>query len=182
MIKRAVFIGLLLGVGNLNSAYAAGFALIEQSASGFGNAYAGMAARGDDASTQFFNPANLSLLPAGRQMVLGLSLVKPSAKLDDARASQQGTPIPGNGGGDAGVLAMVPNFYYADDLGNKLKFGLGVTVPYGLSSEYNKGWVGRYHALDSELMTLNINPAISWQATETWRWVAVSICNTSRPD
>lgn len=167
MIKRAVFIGLLLGVGNLNSAYAAGFALIEQSASGFGNAYAGMAARGDDASTQFFNPANLSLLPVGRQMVLGLSLVKPSAKLDDARASQQGTPIPGNGGGDAGVLAMVPNFYYADDLGNKLKFGLGVTVPYGLSSEYNKGWVGRYHALDSELMTLNINPAISWQATET---------------
>ena len=42
------------------SAQAAGFALIEQSASGMGNAYAGGAAIAEDASTIFFNPAGMT--------------------------------------------------------------------------------------------------------------------------
>ena len=43
-------------------ASAAGFALIEQSASGLGNAFAGAAATAEDASTVFFNPAGMSQL------------------------------------------------------------------------------------------------------------------------
>jgi long-chain fatty acid transport protein len=39
-----------------NAAQGAGFALIEQNASGLGNAYAGQAAVAEDASTIFFNP------------------------------------------------------------------------------------------------------------------------------
>ena len=42
------------------SAQAAGFALIEQSASGMGNAYAGGGAIAEDASTIFFNPAGMT--------------------------------------------------------------------------------------------------------------------------
>ena len=42
------------------AASASGFALIEQSASGLGNAFAGGAASADDASTVFFNPAGMS--------------------------------------------------------------------------------------------------------------------------
>ena len=44
------------------SASAAGFALIEQSVSGLGNAFAGGAAVAEDAITIFFNPAGMARL------------------------------------------------------------------------------------------------------------------------
>jgi long-chain fatty acid transport protein len=50
------------------TAQAAGFALIEQSASGMGNAFAGAAAVAEDASTIFFNPAGMTYIQ-GTQIV-----------------------------------------------------------------------------------------------------------------
>ncbi|MFP5409606.1 MAG: outer membrane protein transport protein, partial [Gammaproteobacteria bacterium] len=55
--------------GCANLAQAAGFALIEQNASGIGNAYAGQAAAAADASTIYFNPAGMTYLP-DRQVVM----------------------------------------------------------------------------------------------------------------
>ena len=169
MIKRLCFL-LVWGMssGASLSAHAAGFALIEQSASGFGNAYAGMSARADDASIQFFNPASLSWLPPGKQIIVGGSAILPSAKLRNASARNlnTGATISGNDGGDAASLELVPNFYFAGDLNPDLKFGLGITVPYGLTSEYDNGWKGRYQALKSEVMTVNVNPALSFKASE----------------
>src|SRR5262249_54848745 len=48
-----------------SQAHASGFALMEQNASGLGNAFAGAAAAAEDASTIFYNAAGLSLLPKG---------------------------------------------------------------------------------------------------------------------
>lgn len=42
--------------------YASGFAIIEQSVTGLGRAFAGSAAVAEDASTIFFNPAGLTYL------------------------------------------------------------------------------------------------------------------------
>jgi len=42
--------------GGVSQAHASAFALIEQSASGLGNSYAGAAATAEDASTIFYNP------------------------------------------------------------------------------------------------------------------------------
>ncbi|MBW8077720.1 MAG: transporter, partial [Gallionella sp.] len=52
--------GALLAISG--SAVASGFALVEQNASGLGNAFAGGAAIAEDASTVFFNPAGMSRL------------------------------------------------------------------------------------------------------------------------
>lgn len=92
--------------GCASFSHAAGFALIEQNASGLGNAYAGAAAVAQDASTVFFNPAGMTQLP-DRQLVVAGHLIKP-------RAEFSGTVTPGIGGGDggdAGGLALVPNAY-----------------------------------------------------------------------
>ena len=51
-----------------------GFALLEQNASGLGNAYAGSAAVAADASTMFFNPAGLTLLPGMQVVVSGAGI------------------------------------------------------------------------------------------------------------
>ena len=71
---------LLLGVFS-GSAAASGFQLIEQG-SGLGNAYAGSAAKANDASTIYFNPAGMTPLQA-REASGGVAAVRPSFKFDD---------------------------------------------------------------------------------------------------
>jgi long-chain fatty acid transport protein len=71
----------------------------------------------------------------------------------------------GNNGGDAGGYNYVPNMYLSMPLTPALTFGLGVTVPFGLTTEYDDGWIGRYQALKSSIETININPALAWKVT-----------------
>ena len=150
------------------SAAASGFALIEQSASGLGNAYAGGAASAEDASTVFFNPAGMSQIK-GSQVVVAGHAIKPSAKFSDtgsSPATASGQPLGGDGG-DAGSLAFVPNFYFMMDVNQNMKFGLGINAPFGLKTEYDAGWAGRFQALKSEVKTVNVNPTLSYQMNET---------------
>ena len=158
-MKRKATIAITALLSGLSSAtMAAGFALIEQNASGLGNAYAGQAASAQDASTVYFNPAGLMRIE-GRQLVVAGHLIRPSAKFTDGGSST----ISGAGdGGDAGGWAFVPNFYYAGDLAPGFKFGLGVNAPYGLKTEYTVPWAGQTQAVTSHLRTINVNPSIAW--------------------
>jgi long-chain fatty acid transport protein len=166
---RTVSVGIsssrLLGAGFLTvfscSSLAAGFALIEQSASQMGNAFAGGAAFADDASTIYFNPAGMTLLPA--QLVGGLHYVHPSAKFDGTATDIFGNPVSGGNGGDTGQPGLVPNLYVSVPLGDGLFAGLGINAPFGLSTEYADDWKGRYQAIESEVMTVNINPSIAYR-------------------
>ncbi len=156
MLGWSVASALLLMSGG---ASASGFALIEQSASGLGNAFAGGAASAEDASTVFFNPAGMSRL-SGKQLVLAAHVITPSTKFS-------GTGIPGsNMGGDAGGSAVVPNAYFTAELSPKLNAGLGVSVPFGLQTQYDAGWVGRHNAIKSRLDTINVNPSIAYRVSD----------------
>src|SRR5207237_8382192 len=46
-------------------------------------------------------------------------------------------------------------------------FGIGVNVPYGLKTEYDSDWLGRFQAIKSKVETYNVNPVISWEPTKT---------------
>ncbi|MDD2834275.1 MAG: outer membrane protein transport protein [Methylotenera sp.] len=165
-VKGAILASLF---GVVGSAQAAGFALIEQSASGMGNAFAGMSARSDDPSVQYFNPATMAFMTKGMQLTIGGHIVAPNASLGDESARNVtfgGIAVAGNDGGNAGELALVPNLYFKTDLNEHIAFGLGVSVPFGLSTEYKDGWAGRYHALESRVETINVNPALSWKVNE----------------
>jgi len=151
--------GLML-MGSTPFASAAGFALIEQNASGLGNAYAGQAAAATDASTIFFNPAGMTLLP-DRQVVLAGHLIKPQAEFTGT------STIGGGDGGDAGGLALVPNAYYAFRLTPDVHLGIGMNAPFGLATKYDSTWAGRTQAIKSELKTVNLNPSIAWKASNT---------------
>jgi long-chain fatty acid transport protein len=148
------------------TAHAAGFALAEQSASGLGNAFAGMAARSDDPSTQYYNPATMAFMKKGTQLTVVGNVIAPRMTLDNASASRSGTSISGNDGGNAGVVATIPNFYIKTDLSDSVAFGVGVITPFGLSTKYNDGWMGRYIALESKVETINVNPAAAWKINE----------------
>jgi len=158
----------LLSAGVSGQAGAAGFALIENSASGMGNAFAGGSAIAEDASTVFFNPAGMMRL-SGSQIAVAGHIISPTADFTDGGS----TANPNLGGGaltgandDGGKTAFVPNFYYVTDIGTDTMFGLGINVPFGLSTDYNDDWVGRYTATKSEVQTININPSIATKVTD----------------
>lgn len=150
--------GLILA-GCAHLAHAAGFALVEQNASGLGNAFAGQAAAAADASTIFFNPAGMTYLP-DRQVVLAGHLIKPQFEFSGS------STIGGGDGGDAGDLAFVPNAYFAYRLTPDVHLGVGMNAPFGLKTEYDSTWAGRTQAIKSEMKTINLNPSIAWKASE----------------
>lgn len=148
------------------SAMASGFALVEQSGSGLGNAYAGGAASAEDASTIFYNPAGMSRLK-GRQLVVGGSIITPSIKFSDAGSSPAALQTSNNGnGGDAGSSALVPNAYFSMQVDPKTHIGLGINSPFGLQTEYGSNWIGRFQAMKSSIQTINLNPSISYDLNE----------------
>jgi len=154
-------------------ALASGFQLVEQNGSGLGNAFAGQAAGARDASTIFFNPANLTRIP-GKQFVLGANPIGVTTTFTDqgsTRPSLAGTPIPvplGGDGGDAGGWIPVPNAFFSWQAGSQVWLGLGVSVPFGLKTEWEEDWVGRFKATTSEVETININPTVAFKLSDSF--------------
>lgn len=148
------------------SAAASGFALLEQSGSGLGNAFAGGAAGAEDASTIFFNPAGMSRL-SGRQIVVGGSEIRPSAKFSGTAAGIPLQTAGSNTGGDAGSWSLVPNAYFAMEVNPQMRVGLGINAPFGLQTQYDANWMGRFQAVKSKLQTVNFNPAVAYQFNDT---------------
>jgi long-chain fatty acid transport protein len=149
----------------VTDARGAGFALQEQNASGLGHAYAGGAAAAEDVSTIFYNPAGLVRLQSMQVVVAG-NLICPSTKFSDSGSQPAfGQPLGGTGG-DAGSCAGVPNFYFGVPFTDKWSFGIGVNVPFGLKTEYDSNWLGRFQAVESKVETYNVNPVLSWEPTK----------------
>jgi len=153
----------LLALAFAGSASAAAFQLLEQNASGLGTAYAGSAAVADNASTIFYNPAGLTLLP-GTQISVGVVGVQPSYTFHDQGTTGLGAGV-GNGG-DAGGLHAVPNAYVSQRLTDHLAIGLGISAPFGLATEYSTGWLGAAQGIKSEIRTVNYNPSLAYQVSE----------------
>lgn len=156
-------------LAHMAQANAAGFALIEQSASGMGNAFAGGGASAEDASTIFFNPAGMTYLP-DNQLVIAGHAIKPSVEFSNDGSHRSpltgGLATPGGNGGDAGDLSFLPNLYFTKAVSDNIRLGIGINAPFGLKTDYDNGWVGRYQALKSELNTININPSIAFKASD----------------
>lgn len=147
----------------------AGFILHEHSISGLGVGFASGAAGLDDNSSMFFNPATLSLVDEP-QITSGLHLILPQASFkNDGSLSgfngQTGVPTQGPDA-KSDAPAIVPNLYYSRPLSEDLFLGFGLNSPYGLATSYDEGWVGRYVALETDMLTVNANLALAWKLSE----------------
>lgn len=169
------------------AAAGAGFAIIEQSVKGLGAAFSNSAGAAD-ASTVYFNPAGLTNL-TGTQIQTAGHIVAPSSEYTDQGSSLNPalgafTPITGvatgagslagNDGGNAGVTGLIPNLYVHKQLDGildgRLHVGVGINAPFALKTNYDEGWVGRYHALTSSVHTKNFNPSLGFQVND---WLSV---------
>ena len=150
-------------------AHGGGFQISEIGASGLARAYAGAGVAADGVADMFHNPASL-MFTQGREIETAVHAIDTVAKFRNQGSITQGADA--DGGGDA----LVPNLFYATDwprvlrsakrlakspAHNRIRFGFGVTSPFGLTTKYPRNWIGRYHAVKSQLITLEVNPAVA---------------------
>ena len=158
-----------IGLAPVGEAWGSGFQIRENSASALGNAFAGAAASTDDPSIIANNPAGMTGL-SGNQVSGDMSIVIPSAVFSGAGFTAARQTISGGNGGDAGSAQPVPAAYGLYDVSADLKLGLAITAPFGLKTQYDSGWVGRYQAIMSDIETININPNIAYRVFD---WLSV---------
>ena len=157
------------------SAWASGFQLIEQNASGLGNAYAGSAAVAENAGTIYFNPAGMTQLQP-REFSVGVSLIRPSFKFSNNGSANPlafgGGTATGTDGGDAGGWNALPNGYLSWELTKDIYAGIGLGAPFGLATEYESAWFGRYQSVKFDIKTYNVNPSLAYRINERFRSVS----------
>jgi len=165
-LLKPLCIALLAATG---SAHAGGLGVTVQSATGGGNSATGHA-MAEDASAMFYNPALLMSME-GRQINSGVSLTNADINLENAGSTlplaAAGFPVIGEGKAEPGHLAIAPSFFYrGNNLSENLAYGVGVSAPFGVGTEYEDDSFVRYEATESALKTLNVNPAIAWKVNE----------------
>ncbi len=166
LLNRLLVLLASTGAGVPMVAHAAGFALIEQSASGMGTAFAGAAAVAEDASTVWFNPAGMARLSGSQIAVAGHVVDVKSELTNNGSTPPLGIGTLGGNGGNAGGLVFLPNVYGVFAIDDRVKLGLGINAPWGLASEYDANWLGRFQAIKSEITSININPSVSIKVNE----------------
>lgn len=174
-MKRTTLSKALLSVSALalcaamtpQSAQAAGFYIQEQSVKGLGSAFSGSVTNLNDPSTVYFNAAGMTKLQ-GTQGQLGVHIIDVDADLTDTgTAHTGGVPAVGaNNGGDPGDPAAVPNAFVTHQISDDLWFGLGISAPFGLGSEYESNWFGRYDSIKSDLTTIDTQLSLAYKVND----------------
>ncbi len=167
MLKTSMKLLPLLVLGAVSgSASAAGFQLLEQNATGLGNAYAGSAVTSENASGQYFNAANLADLE-GRQFSAGVNYIELESTFNNSGSTNPaGHPNLGKNGVNGGDAAFVPNFYLALPLSKDLTFGFGLNAPFGMRTAWSKDWVGQYYATITDVKAMNFNANLAYKVNE----------------
>ncbi len=148
-------------------AQAGGIGLYEIATPDLGLASAGYAARADDASTLFKNPAGMSNLK-GAQFQGGLQALYGSVTFSPDSKSSAG--LGNEDGGNAIGWLPAGGLFIVAPLGEKWRVGFGTLSYFGLAQEYADDWVGRYYVQKSALIGMTLMPSVSFQATD---WLAI---------
>lgn len=167
--KTAVASAVILAVCSL-TAQAEGYKLLEQSVSSMGNAYAGRGAQITDATLVYSNPAAMSQLQ-GENFSGGLNLIHARTRYSDVEAtSARGQAVEGRDSGKVLLSEVVPFAFYSKQINDDLSVGLGFFVPFGLSSDYQQDWAGRYFADETAIQVLSLQPAVGYKLND---WLSI---------
>ncbi|QYJ01372.1 outer membrane protein transport protein [Thalassovita mediterranea] len=165
MYRSALAVSLLAATA-LVPANADSFAVNEYSASDLGRANTGRVTQTEDPAAAFGNPALMTRFDRATASIVASGILGNAEYDDKGSTDALGNPLGGNADGFLSSEAL-PAGHLVYPLNDRVALGLSVTVPFGLSTDYDPDWPGRYQALTSELQTININPSIAYDVTDT---------------
>lgn len=139
-----------------STAYAAGFQLTEQSALALGRAYAGVGVDGTDISGMYYNAATMTLHP-GTQVQLGgvgvglnLDYRTNDGQRENGRAKEE----------------ILPHGFISHQINDTTWVGLALTIPFGLSTDYDENWENSELGTNAKITCINFNPNFAWKVTD----------------
>ena len=160
----------VLGTLAAGQAGATGFQLREQSVKNLGKSNAGSIV-GKDASNVSLNPAamtnldkntfqaDITVIDLTADFTGGGKILSPASPLN----------LAGGNGGDPGDPTVVPNMAAVFPMKGALEgmtVGVSIGAPFGLKTEYENGWVGRYRALTSDVKVVDLTLSAAFKATD----------------
>lgn len=157
-------IGLLVSAVMLavsGAAFGAGFGLFEQGAkaTAMGGAFAATA---DDPSAIFYNVAGIAQQRHTTFLAGGTAI--------NFSNEFTGDPNDAFTSGATGRYVrhtfVPPNAYVIVPVGSNLTFGVGVFTPFGLRTNWQDPWIGRFVSRDANIKTVSVQPSLAWQSTD----------------
>jgi long-chain fatty acid transport protein len=137
---------------------AQGFGLNEIGSCAIARGFAVTGAVCDDPSTIYWNPGAMP----GKD---GLSFLGSVATIKLNAAFTRDTSFRRYEG--TAPIAVVPNVFLNYRSG-KIAYGIGLYVPYGLTSQWGDDFPGRFSAKKASLQTIYVQPNISYQINDNW--------------
>jgi long-chain fatty acid transport protein len=140
--------------------HAQGFGLNEIGSCAIARGFANTGSPCKDASTIFWNPAAATTL-SGWSLVGGAAAIELKGTFDqDTTGRTYESDIP---------TAIVPHlFLNYRGAASKLALGVGVYVPYGLTSQWTDDFPGRFQAKKASLQTIYVQPNLALQLNPKW--------------
>jgi long-chain fatty acid transport protein len=151
-------LALMIAVAS-GSAWSAGFALNEQSIKSMGMSQAGRASSASDATTLFGNPAGLTQL-TGTNLSGNATFIYVPTDIENAQGSQAGT-----NNGDMIPPTWVGSGFISHEMSDSLTIGIGNFAPFGLATNYESSFQGRYFGDKSKVKVIAIQPTVAYKLT-----------------
>ncbi len=142
-----------------STAWSAGFALNEQSIKSMGMSQAGRASSAADATTLFGNPAGMTQL-TGTNLSGNATFIYVPTNIENVKASQAGT-----NDGDMIPPTWVGSGFLTHEVNDQLSVGVGNFAPFGLATNYENSFQGRYFGDKSKVKVIAIQPTIAYKLT-----------------
>lgn len=143
---------------------AGGLHLYEIGTTDLGLAAAGQAARADDASTIYGNPAGMTRL-SGHQLSMGWQ-----GRNSQANYTQDGSGVltpTGADPGNVGGYRDVGSFFYSHSVSDRLKLGIGMYGNYGMELDFGT-WAGSRLVEEAYTKAASIQPSAAYRINEQW--------------
>lgn len=154
--RFALAIGLLALPAPAN---AQAFGLNEIGTCAVARAFAGTGAPCDDASSVYWNPGALPKA-RGFSVLAGAAVIALKGDFTrDTTFERHDTDAP---------TAVVPHLFVTYRAAGRLAYGLGLYVPYGLTSQWKDDFPGRFSAMKASLQTIYVQPNVAVEVVDGW--------------
>ena len=143
------------------AAFGSGFSIFEQGAkaTAMGGAFAATA---DDPSAIFYNVAGIAQ-QRHMELLAGGTTINFS---NEFKGDPKDPLTVGTTAQYRAHTFVPPNAYLVVPFGQNITFGLGVFTPFGLRTNWQEPWVGRFVSRDANVKTLSVEPAVAWQTSD----------------
>ncbi len=170
MSKAALFKKSVIAVAitlTTQQAFAAGFQLNAQSATGLGRAFAGDAVIADNASVIARNPAAAALFDE-KAISLGFESITTMIEVSDATYTNANLATSSVDYDNAGDTSIVPNLYLILPIDKKFAIGFSAYSNFGTKTEFDSNYTAAEYGGKTEIMSANFGFVTSYRLNDQW--------------